>query len=274
MPELPEVETIVRRLRNGQHGPSLPGLRIQEVSTDWPRHFVQPAYDDARTILRGQTIRSLSRHGKFLIFELDDWTMLLHLRMSGDLTIVPADQPPVRFGHTRFHLSNGHTLVFQDARKFGTIELHRDPMERLASLGPDALDPALDESVFTKRLFQHKRMLKPLIMDQAFLAGMGNIYTDESLHIAGLHPRSRSDRLPEQQAAALHRAIRSTLTEGIQRNGSSIDWVYRGGDFQNYFYVYQRTGEPCRTCGTPIERIVVGQRGTHICPNCQPEVTA
>jgi len=274
MPELPEVETIIRRLRRGMHAPALIGLTILDVTTDWPRHFIDPDYQTARTRLRGQTIRMLSRHGKYLLFHLEKWTMLLHLRMSGDLAMVPSGQPPERFDHTRFHLSNKHDLVFQDARKFGTVELLSDPTSRLKKLGPDALDPDLDDLAFRERIGRHKRMIKPLLMDQSFLAGLGNIYTDESLFLTGIHPRTRSDFLGEEQSGNLLRAIKSTLEEGIKRNGASIDWVYRGGDFQNHFHVYQRTGEPCTSCGTPIERIVVGQRGTHYCPSCQPEVTA
>jgi formamidopyrimidine-DNA glycosylase len=111
--------------------------------------------------------------------------------------------------------------------------------------------------------------LKPLLLDQKFLAGLGNIYTDEALHLARLHPLLISDRIDEVQASVLLDSIRQVLDEGIQRNGASIDWVYRGGDFQNYFRVYQRTGEPCKQCGTLIERIKLGQRSTHFCPYCQ-----
>jgi formamidopyrimidine-DNA glycosylase len=118
-------------------------------------------------------------------------------------------------------------------------------------------------------LQQYHRQLKPLLLDQHFLAGMGNIYTDEALNLAGLHPLMNSAQIQEDQAARLLHSIRDVLREGIRRNGASIDWVYRGGDFQNYFRVYQRTGQPCPVCDTPIERLTVGQRGTHFCPQCQ-----
>lgn len=274
MPELPEVETIMRRLKDDCGSPSILGRQIEGVSSAWPRHFVSPSLQEARTILTGRTIHQLSRHGKFFRFDLDGWTMLIHLRMSGDLVAVPSTDPPGRFDHTRFHLSGAIDLIFQDARKFGTVEVLQNPDNRLGKLGPDALDPAFKAEDFYRRLVQHKRMLKPLLMDQSFLAGLGNIYTDEALYLAHLHPRTRSHLLQPEQAKTLYRTIRSTLQEGIRRNGASIDWVYRGGDFQNTFHVYQQTGEPCPHCGTPIERIVVGQRGTHICPTCQPEVTA
>ena len=119
-------------------------------------------------------------------------------------------------------------------------------------------------------LHQHRRQLKPLLLDQSFIAGLGNIYTDEALHLARLHPLQRSHWIDLEQAGRLWTAIRNVLQEGIQRNGASIDWVYRGGDFQNYFRVYQRTGQPCPVCATPVERTVIGQRSSHFCPQCQP----
>ena len=121
-----------------------------------------------------------------------------------------------------------------------------------------------------RNLHTHQRLLKPLLLDQAFIAGLGNIYTDEALHLAGLHPTRHADELDEIQAQKLLQAIRQVLEEGIRRNGASFDWVYRGGSFQNSFRVYQRTGKPCPVCGTPVERLVIGQRGTHFCPACQP----
>ncbi|HEX9019391.1 MAG TPA: zinc finger domain-containing protein, partial [Anaerolineaceae bacterium] len=115
-----------------------------------------------------------------------------------------------------------------------------------------------------------RRQLKPLLLDQTFLAGLGNIYADEALFAARLHPLRNSSTLTQEEAGRLWTGIRAVLAEGIRRNGASIDWAYRGGDFQNHFMVYQRTGLPCYTCGSPVERITVGQRGTHFCPHCQP----
>jgi formamidopyrimidine-DNA glycosylase len=149
--------------------------------------------------------------------------------------------------------------------------LVRDPEEIFAKLGPEPLGPEFTVEVFANILSNKKRMIKPLIMDQSIIAGMGNIYTDEALHIAGIHPSRRSDGLTSDQVEALWSGIRMALLAGIQNNGASIDWVYRGGEYQNHFRVYQRTGEPCPVCETPIERIVLGQRGTHYCPSCQRE---
>jgi formamidopyrimidine-DNA glycosylase len=146
------------------------------------------------------------------------------------------------------------------------------PESVLKNLGPEPLDPHLTVEQLHRMLTAVHRQLKPLLLDQGFLAGLGNIYTDEALHLAKIHPLQSSDSLTLDQAGQLLFAIRQVLEEGIRRNGASIDWVYRGGDFQNSFRVYQRTGQPCPECGTPVARIVVGQRGTHFCPTCQPNL--
>jgi formamidopyrimidine-DNA glycosylase len=139
----------------------------------------------------------------------------------------------------------------------------------LGRLGPEPLSQSFTSHWLYDALRSRHRQLKPLFLDQTFLAGLGNIYTDEALHMAKLHPRTLSDSVTAKQAERLHQAIQTILQEGIRRNGASIDWVYRGGDFQNHFRVYGRDGEPCPVCGTTIQKIIVGQRGTHICPNCQ-----
>ena len=139
----------------------------------------------------------------------------------------------------------------------------------LGRLGPEPLSQSFTSYWLYDALRSRHRQLKPLLLDQTFLAGLGNIYTDEALHMAKLHPRALSDSVTAKQAERLHQAIQVILQEGIRRNGASIDWVYRGGDFQNHFRVYGRDGEPCPVCGTAIQKIIVGQRGTHICPSCQ-----
>jgi len=168
------------------------------------------------------------------------------------------------------HLSDGRYLAFNNMRKFGRVWLTPSPEDILGKLGPEPLDENFTVEMLYERLRQHKRQIKPLLLDQNFLAGMGNIYTDEALHLAGLHPRTKSDLIRRKQAEILWRSLRKVLEEGIRRNGTSIDWIYRGGDFQNYLGVYGRKDEPCLNCGTPIQRITVGQRGTHFCPKCQP----
>ncbi|OGO15624.1 MAG: DNA-formamidopyrimidine glycosylase [Chloroflexi bacterium RBG_16_48_8] len=273
MPELPEVESIAQRLCEGTETIPLPGRKIKHVSLYWPRHIVQPSVSTFRRRMKDRVIRDVRRRGKFLVFPLDEGNLLIHLRMSGDLTICPAKKPRGSYEHTIFHLDEPWQLRFSDARKFGLIYYLKDPGRVLNRLGPEPLDPAFTAHLLAERLKKHQRMLKPLLLDQRFLAGLGNIYTDEALHYAGLHPRIRSDSLSQDQVEKLWHGIQTTLREGLRQNGASIDWVYRGGSFQNQFRVYQRTGEPCPICSTPIERIIVGQRGTHICPHCQPEIT-
>jgi formamidopyrimidine-DNA glycosylase len=146
-----------------------------------------------------------------------------------------------------------------------------DEVDRVVGmLGPEPLDESLTVEILFDRLHATRRQLKPLLLDQTFVAGLGNIYVDEALNLAKLHPLTPANCVNSAQAARLLESIRTVLRDGIARNGASIDWVYRGGEFQNYFRVYQRTGEPCPECGTPIARITVGQRGTHFCPLCQP----
>jgi formamidopyrimidine-DNA glycosylase len=166
-------------------------------------------------------------------------------------------------------MSGKKMLVFNDTRKFGRVWLTSNMEDVLGKLGPEPLGKEFTPQWLYDALQKKRRQLKPLLLDQTFLAGLGNIYTDEALHIAKLHPLRMSDSVNRKQAEALREAIRKVLKEGIKRNGASIDWVYRGGEFQNYFRVYDREGEPCVVCGARIQRLVVGQRGTHICPQCQ-----
>ncbi|MEJ2012068.1 MAG: DNA-formamidopyrimidine glycosylase [Anaerolineales bacterium] len=272
MPELPEVETIARTLREGGEGPALPGRCITGVTAKWPRHFQSPKLATFRRRIKDQRVLDVGRRGKYLVFLLERGTMLIHLRMSGDLRLTPSDRKPDRYEHTLFHLDNRWDLRFSDARKFGRVSLVDDPRLALRSLGPEPLDPSFTPEVLADRLHAHHRILKPLLLDQSFVAGIGNIYADEALHIAGLHPLRRSDSLDISETHALWKGIREALQSGLKHNGASIDWVYRGGSFQNHFRVYGREGEPCPVCGKTIKRIVVGQRGTHLCSGCQPEV--
>lgn len=271
MPELPEVETIAQNLKLGVEGPSVIDQRIIRVSTRWPKHIERPSISTFRKNIRQQKIRDIGRRGKFLVLTLDDSTLLVHLRMSGDLKLAFEDQLRGPYEHTIFSLDSGWQLRFSDARKFGKISLVKDPQEIFNSLGPEPLESEFTSDHLTTMLKAKKRMIKPLLMDQSFLAGMGNIYTDEALHIAKIHPTTRSDRLTQTKIKDLWVGIRMALMAGLRNNGASIDWVYRGGEHQNYFRVYQRTGEPCPVCGTEIMRITVGQRGTHYCPTCQQE---
>ncbi len=273
MPELPEVETIARILRVGDHGPSLKGQRIQRVSLHWPRHIHTPSVSTFRRRIRNRLVRDVGRRGKFIHIQLDRGNLIIHLRMSGDLSIAANDTPQDPHDHTIFFLENNYQLRFNDVRKFGRVYLVDDEEQIFGELGPEPLSPSFTWESLMEDLHKRKRRIKPLLLDQTFLAGLGNIYTDEALHRAGIHPLRRSDSLEPDEVQALWKGIRDTLKSGISNNGASIDWVYRGGDFQNHFRVYQRVGEACTTCGSPIVRMVIGQRGTHFCPKCQPEAS-
>ena len=264
MPELPEIETIVRRLREQCVGHTIKKVRIR-----WPRHIAKPSPRQFRQRIGGQSIQSLERRGKYLVFKLSSDTLLIHLRMSGDLVILPSNAQPRKYEHTVICLDNHYDLRFCDGRKFGKVYLVAQAEEVLGKLGPEPLEDTFTAKALAERLSSRKRMLKPLLLDQAFLAGVGNIYADEALHAARLHPMQRSNTLSDSQAEALWESIRWVLQEGIRHNGSSIDWVYQGGQHQNHFSVYQRTDKPCHSCGTPVKKITVGQRGTHYCPTCQ-----
>lgn len=271
MPELPEVETIRNKFRKGTTDiPALVGKQITGAELLWERTLETPTPAKFLQRISGQKITDIGRRGKYLLFHLEKDTLAIHLRMSGDLYYETADAPIAAHHRLLLYIDKEHRLAFNDTRKFGRVWLVADPKVLLAHLGPEPLDESMTAQDFYQRLQKHRRQIKPLLLDQHFLAGVGNIYADEALHRARLHPLTRSNTLTPEMATQLFEGIQHVLYEGIHRNGASIDWVYRGGDFQNYFQVYQRGGEPCYNCSTPIERITVGQRGTHFCPQCQP----
>jgi len=264
MPELPEVETIARKLE-----PDLIGKTIKEADLRWSRTLATPSPKKFKEQIKGQKVKEVTRRAKYLILRLSDFSLLIHLRMSGDLLIKNSTIQPEKHDRLVLKLSGNKSLVFNDTRKFGRVWLTANPEDVLGKLGPEPLSKEFTPQWLYSALHEKHRQLKPLLLDQTFLAGLGNIYTDESLHIAKLHPVAASDSVTMKQAKALHEAVLKVLKDGIRRNGASIDWVYRGGEFQNYFRVYDREGEPCPVCRTKIQRLVVGQRGTHICPKCQ-----
>jgi formamidopyrimidine-DNA glycosylase len=273
MPELPEVETIVRALRNGGRGDvSILSRRIRSVDLRWAKTLAMPDAETFPARLAGQQIMDISRRGKYVIIHLENAYLLIHLRMSGDLRVqAPPLPPPAAHDRLIITFTDGFRLVFNDTRKFGRVWLTEDIARVTGTLGPEPLNGSLSPEEFFSNLHSKKKYIKSLLLDQSFIAGLGNIYVDESLFRAKIHPLRTSNSLSRDDSDRLLKAIRETLTDGIQNNGASIDWVYRGGEFQNNFRVYQQTGKPCVVCGTPIERIVSGQRGTHFCPKCQPK---
>jgi formamidopyrimidine-DNA glycosylase len=264
MPELPEVETIARVLR-----PELVGRTITSVRLLWKRTLAVPSPITFTKRIIGQRIVDVSRRAKYLRIHLTRGELFIHLRMSGDLWIKNRNYQPDEHDRLILGLSSGRKLVFNDTRKFGRVWLTDRPESVIGNLGPEPFDPAFTARTLHERLHSRHRLIKPLLLDQAFIAGLGNIYTDEVLHLSGMHPLRLSDTISLPEAEKLWSAIRTVLMAGIEHNGASIDWVYRGGEFQNHFRVYGRDGEPCPICGTPIRKILVGQRSTHFCPSCQ-----
>ncbi|MCL5611295.1 MAG: DNA-formamidopyrimidine glycosylase [Chloroflexi bacterium] len=266
MPELPEVETIARKLSL-----ELVGRTILEADVRWTRTLAMPSARKFKEQIKGQVIQSVGRRAKFLNIKLTAYNLLIHLRMSGDLFVKEGKIKPEKHDRLVLSLSGNKYLAFNDTRKFGRVWLTNDVDAVLGKFGPEPLSKDFTPRWLFDALQARRRQLKPLLLDQTFLAGLGNIYTDECLHIAKLHPLALSDSVTAKQSEKLHSAIQSVLQEGIRRNGASIDWVYRGGEFQNQFRVYGRDGKPCPVCGTTIKKLFVGQRGTHVCPKCQTE---
>ena len=264
MPELPEVETIARAIK-----PELVGSTILSADVLWARTVAIPSAKKFKEMIRGQQVMDVTRRAKYLDITLKNHHLLVHLRMSGDIIIQRKDEAPEKHDRLILHLSSGKKIAFNDTRKFGRVWLTDQPETILGKLGPEPLGREFTPDWLYENLRKRKRQLKPLLLDQTFLAGVGNIYADESLHLAKLHPLGLSNAVTKKQAEALWEAIRSILSEGIRRNGSSIDWVYRGGEYQNHFRVYDREGEACPVCGAKIQKLTVGQRGTHVCPKCQ-----
>lgn len=272
MPELPEVETVVRILR-----PRLVGRTVTGASVRWRRTV--GARDFERKVIGARVVR-VWRRAKFIVADLERnsapaGSIVGHLRMTGMLHVQPTGYERGPHDRVELALDDGKTLHFTDPRKFGRMQFHANPQLVLSELGPEPLSDEFTAQWFHSALHARRRSLKTLLLDQTFVAGLGNIYVDESLHRAGLHPLARSDRITPASAAKLRDAIRAVLAEAIAREGSSFDAWYRtpdgnAGSFQDEFRVYGREGEPCTKCSTPIERIVVGQRGTHFCPRCQP----
>lgn len=271
MPELPEVETVVRGLRE-----PLVGRTIQSAWLDWPNSLVHPTPEEFAAQIAGQSVQRIDRRGKYILITLDGATLIIHLKMTGRLYVTPDDtsHDADRWVHFRFQLDNAHQLRFSDARKFGRVILTPDPEWVIGKLGPEPLEDDFTLDIFTARISNRSGVMKSLLLNQSFVAGIGNIYADEALFRAGIHPLRTADTLTADEMVRLHTSIRAALLAGITHEGASINWYRKPdgtpGESQKHFYAYGQTGQPCQQCGTPIERIVVGQRATHYCPTCQP----
>jgi formamidopyrimidine-DNA glycosylase len=236
----------------------------------WPKAISIPSIPEIEQRLPGQRIKAINRRAKYLRFELSGGdTLFLHLKMSGDLLVEPATDPLHPHVRTIFELDNDHQLRFKDARKFGRAYLVNDPDVVIGKLGPEPLEDDFSANDFKELFRNRKGKLKPLLLNQEFIAGVGNIYADESCFAAGIDPRRQVNTLSDEDLDRLYHSIRQALNHGIMHKGASLDDVYRGGEFQHHFQVYGRTGKSCTQCGSSIQRVVLGGRSTHFCSQCQ-----
>lgn len=262
MPELPEVETVVRSIA------PLAGRRIVSAEFDGSRVLRGANPDDLAAHIQGRKIGSVKRYGKFIVISLKEGGYLIvHLGMTGKLLL---GGPRGKHTHAVFNLDRG-VLLYDDSRQFGSIEFSEEFPKRVARLGPEPLEVEFDD--FAAALKSRKTRIKSLLLNQKFVRGVGNIYADEALFRSGIHPQAMAFRIRADRARRLYDAMVGVLTEAIAAGGSSIsDYVDaqgRKGFFQFSHRVYQRTGEPCVTCKTPIRRVIVTQRSSHFCPKCQ-----
>ena len=271
MPELPEVETLATDLRR-----LLTGAEFKSVEVLWPRSVAMPTAEELVRQLPGHQIRDVSRRGKFLVLSLSGCSaLLIHLRMSGQVRVEPATAPVDSHARVIFYLVDGRRMLFSDPRKFGRIYWTADAHCVLGDLGPEPLDDDFTARDFWTRLSAHKGALKPLLLNQTVLAGLGNIYADEALFAAGLHPLRKANTLSVAEGERLYHAIREVLQQAICHRGTTLDDERyqdaegQPGEHAPHLRVYRRAGQPCLRCGTPIQRTVVGTRGTYFCPRCQ-----
>lgn len=275
MPELPEVESVRTGLEQ-----LIKGATINSVDVHWGRIISEP--DDTeqfKTLCEGQVIESIGRRGKFLLFHLTDFVMISHLRMEGKYTIAEPDLPKTKHTHVVFHLADGRELRYLDVRKFGRMALVKKGEERthrsLAKLGPEPIASEFEVDLLHQSLTKRAKAIKGVLLDQHIVAGIGNIYADEILHEAGIHPSHPANQLTEEQRIVLHQAILDVMGKAVKAGGTTIrsykNAFGQEGNYQQSLLAYGRTGEPCTHCGEAIQKIKVVQRGTHFCPICQPE---
>jgi formamidopyrimidine-DNA glycosylase len=270
VPELPEVETTRRGIRSALRGRHITGMVLREPRLRWP---VDPRLV---TGLPGQQVRDVRRRAKYLLIELEHGTLIAHLGMSGSLRVLPPATPLLAHDHYDLLLDSGRCLRFNDPRRFGSLLwVTGDPGAHplLVNLGPEPLEREFDANYLATRARGRKVSVKQFLMDQHVVVGVGNIYASEALFRAGINPRKAAGRVPRAKLEALVGAVRDVLGEAIRQGGTTLrDYVSAEGTpgyFRQKLYVYERAGEPCRRCGTPVRQLVQGQRSTYFCPACQ-----
>ncbi|TRM12923.1 DNA-formamidopyrimidine glycosylase [Lentibacillus cibarius] len=273
MPELPEVETIKETLKRFCINKTIADVRVY-----WSNMIKRP--DDAEQFkhqLIGQTIRDLDRKGKFLLFQLDDTVLVSHLRMEGKYSVHPAHEPVKKHTHVIFAFNDGEELRYNDVRKFGTMHVfdigEAQDNKPLNQLGLDPFDAAFTAEYLYQKLKKTERAIKTVLLDQTVVAGLGNIYVDETLFKANVHPLRKASKLKKKEVTAIWEASIATLREAIDKGGTTIrSYVNSHGDmgmFQQDLFVYGRDNEPCKMCGKEIVKMKIGGRGTHVCLTCQ-----
>lgn len=274
MPELPEVEQVRRGLE-----PRLVGKTIQSVEVLWENIISEPAVEEFKRLLVGQTFEKIERRGKFLVFYLTEVALISHLRMEGKYHLVSKELPLDKHTHVIFNLDGQQQLRYNDVRKFGRMSIvsknlaydHRS----LNKLGPEPTEEDLSVDWMITYLKNRKKSIKGLLLDQNFVAGIGNIYTDEILFRTKIHPETPGGQLKEKEIKLLREKIIEVIEEAILSGGTTIRSYENSfgdpGSYQDFLNVYGKAGEPCPVCHTLIEKIKVAGRGTHYCPSCQKE---
>ena len=270
MPELPEVETIKNELL-----PHIVGCCVAGVTLLWDGMVRQPSVEQFCSRLMGQRLTGVARRGKYLIFTLSSGeALIVHLRMTGSLLLKPASAEPDKYTRAILHLNGGTQLQFNDMRKLGTMWLVEDVNSIVGKLGPEPLEASFTPEALLKRLSNRTAPIKALLCDQTLVAGIGNMYADEVLFAARIHPLRSGESLTQSEAERLHQAIQQVLQKAISDKGASVDTYLRPdgrpGTAHSQFRVAHRGGKSCPICGTPIERIAIRNRGTCFCPKCQP----
>ncbi len=272
MPELPEVETVRRGLTK-----LVAGAQIKSVEVFYPK-MINLLPEEFATALKGRTIERIDRRGKYLFIRLSgEQTIVSHLRMEGNYDVVPEGTLLNKHTHVVFHLVDGRQLRYNDSRKFGRMNLVANGQEMtvagLKTIGPEPTEQTLTLDYMKLIFAKSRKIIKPFLLDQSKIAGLGNIYADEVLWMSKINPKQPVNTLELKEIKTLRESILTEIQRAIDGHGTTVhsysDAYGKAGEFQNHLNVYGREGEPCPRCGTPIEKIKLAQRGTHFCPTCQ-----